>query len=63
MVARSTLMHEHTVGPLPAGLSNRDCHAAQRLLIIARLLAVMGLMLDAGPSLTVLPSWRLWAGR
>src|SRR3984957_7279679 len=35
MVARSTLMHKHTVGPLPAGLGNRDCHTAQRLLITA----------------------------
>jgi len=37
MVARSTLMHKHTVGPSPAGLGNRDCHTAQRLLITARL--------------------------
>jgi len=31
MVARSTLMHKHTVGPLPAGLGNRDCHTAQKV--------------------------------
>jgi hypothetical protein len=33
----SVAMHKHTVGPLPAGLGNRDCHTVQRLLITARL--------------------------
>jgi hypothetical protein len=32
MVARSTLMHKHTIGPLRAGLGNRDCHTAPRAL-------------------------------
>jgi hypothetical protein len=41
-------MHEHTVGPLPARLGNRDCHTAQRLLITARLPA----------ALRALPGWR-----
>jgi hypothetical protein len=49
MVARSALMHKHTVGPLPAGLGNRDCHTAQRLLITARLPAdLRGCQFDSG---------------
>jgi hypothetical protein len=32
MVARSAPMHKHTADPPLAGLGNRDCHSAQRVL-------------------------------
>ena len=60
MVARSTLMHKHTVGPLPAGLGNRDCHTAQRLLITARLPADLGgswRLLESTVALQIGPFW------